>query len=584
MFLILLCFSLIVFTSPLLANESEVVIVNLSNTSQGNGFNWPSTIGWLSEVFLLRAEEGQALEEKAQSPKIKVLYDLQMAGSSSASASTILLASLTSNKNLGLSNRSDGLYTVDDLFTLGYSLRFLAMSLDFDSKERRPFIKIGNEHKKSNSWWAGKYEHELILETFGSRIYLANQMRKRDLYKTVPKNIISAKQRSIKPIIDIPYFERWVNIPKLKNKPKVYDKYKNLVDKKNNLVNDIKNDYLEDINKKEIFSYLAQTELPAGFMTTTYALWDYGYSNHLPFNIQNPPAFSNLRPVIFCNQKTAQLIISSPHYQEAVKYSDHFVNDFVIAVVDNLYDALIPSLYEPGLQEFLYGNCKNKFNIIKFYDPKLDKQHNYKEKFTLFKPENVYLALAGGFTLDSTSSWMLNYYLLSKEEQLKNKYSDPHLLSYIGRFGKKGKTSKFHRQVIKDYFYSNPNGTEPKNKVKNLERYYDLIYYYHDNYHKYFDSIFENSLNYYEFDRISYNWDYIGKIPSAVQGKSVDHLLKSINHTRGGYQLHLPFQSDFLKNMVYNKRYAEYYLKTYGRYKNTLGYTFDFNEQRDYGN
>jgi len=136
----------------------------------GNGGNWASTLGFISEALLLYVEE--------QSPQ-KINLRCAVGGSSGA-ATTVLLRSLLANPSFGVS--SDGVATRAQAVSIARALSLLAQTTDLNSWEKAQTVAAVAKTKLSR-WGEEAWDKNTvaidvasILLQFGRTIALARHM------------------------------------------------------------------------------------------------------------------------------------------------------------------------------------------------------------------------------------------------------------------------------------------------------------------------------------------------------------------------------------------------------------------------
>jgi hypothetical protein len=113
---------------------------------QGNGGNWSSTLGWVSELWMTRAEQVEVAEGKE--PNTGWLYLACAAGGSSGSGVTATVMSLLQNQKLfaadpqGNDRRSKGLFTVAETKMMAAALRYVAIGSDLRFSESVAFAMM----------------------------------------------------------------------------------------------------------------------------------------------------------------------------------------------------------------------------------------------------------------------------------------------------------------------------------------------------------------------------------------------------------------------------------------------------------
>lgn len=155
---------------------------SLSKTStwcvalSGNGGNWASTLGFISEALLLKVKQLE-LEASPESAKVNLRCSV---GASSGAATTVLLRSLLANPSFGVS--SDGLATLAQARSIGRALSFLAQTTDLGKWEiantLMEVIKTKFEDWGEEAWAKNAVAIDVphTLLQFGRTIALARHM------------------------------------------------------------------------------------------------------------------------------------------------------------------------------------------------------------------------------------------------------------------------------------------------------------------------------------------------------------------------------------------------------------------------
>lgn len=518
---------------------------------QGNGGNWGSTLGWMSEQLTQRA-----VSEKIRG-QVTSFHLGCMAGGSSGSAATALYMTLLNNQNLFPGKNSNGLYSIEEMELLGRALRFIALSIDYDLDQSLRFWSelIASKAKDvalpstsatpsmtSPSWW----EKELInpdtlLTDASSTFLIAKHLTRSDIDSTIntggfsEENTKFLNERNILKLSDLSEYEGISSIP---DESTSESKLLHLLLK------------LRSITTTQITKARLRTTIPAHEYSDRYKIGvskDSPDSSHKSI-LESPmangfctvamasiltevsdsdlsvaPDYSTMRTVVFCNKETIETIISNKEYQNHVQSGHKYASRFLFAVTPNIRGAVGPSVREPGLMaELLDSHIGNYLTTDYVYDPKVDSSFKLTKISEKYPSENnrrgYFFAIGGGFVARKIAAWPLSYY----QEALEQRYYGQLGASYISIFGKPDSKvdEDFGENVIRTVFSS----SESLGKVNVAD------------WHAFQQSwcqTFSSKLSSGErvANSVLMNWD-VTKIPAVQAGSSYVLVAKSINATR----------------------------------------------------
>ena len=181
-------------STELEARGSYDVILAQCLSPQGNGGNWASILGWVSEEINLRVSEARSLTSEGKKVGI---YLGCMTGGSSGSVSTATLSALLSNGRLFPGKNAQSLFTADEGERLVRAIRYVGLASDLNFGELAKFFgqafrTAAMAYIESNRfirsfeswrgqeaprWWAGAaVSPGAILIDFSTSLQLATTM------------------------------------------------------------------------------------------------------------------------------------------------------------------------------------------------------------------------------------------------------------------------------------------------------------------------------------------------------------------------------------------------------------------------
>jgi hypothetical protein len=485
-------------------------VVQLCHTSQGNGFNWAASHGWLSESFAWQArnEPGGAQD--------KVLFDIQcMAGSSSAAGTTVLLSALLENPRLGwsMSPPDPRRFSASDLLILSRALRLIALAADFGIDEQIGFAAryALPEDRSDRNWWPSRYGTDLIRHTLARRILFASLLEKEDLERTIPdEDVFSSDTNKVTDILE---FDDAALVPQPGTN--LYDRASRFLAGQRRAAIQIYNQRLG----RDVWSwngradrYLRTTPVSYGFLTSAFALVQPRAADGSVRPDALPPAFTRLRKLVIANRATIESIINSAAYRKSVQEGGDDILNFVFVEVTHKDALLQLSQAEPENERRLVGTAA-ALGIQSIYDPRADQDGSFK----LSSAEDTGFIIAGGWTNPETTAWPLVHLQLANAEAAASQGKETG--AAFLRFGKEGRTASFPKKVLKTYFYRNEDGTIPDNPEANLQKYLDAYYFDSDHFINRFESLFAAAQIPFTTEKVTFNWD-ISSRPAAAANQS----------------------------------------------------------------
>lgn len=435
--------------SPAQTQDEKEVILALSMTLQGNGLNWPSTTGAVSEMLHSAAVEAREIQDREGRP---VRIDItSVAGASSGSATAVLLDAILRNptvvKQTGTAGKSE--ITINEAERAAEMMRFISLSLDLSTSEtlkliggaayekskaavknvaanlarKSSFFKMLNKVEKPV--WSPVLNGRDAVADFGRYIHFARTADFRVIKQKLSQfpilqNMVNMAlaDRDLAPLVeklnyiyDVPevnaallqdraekevwfinstvrvlreawlskYTERRRKILKgIINQSLLATSKKSSRDLERDAV-DMTPATINPANVDNPFAATFSEQLNAGFMTLSM-VQEFASDKIFEDTIRETGKidYESLRPYVFMDRATAEEIVASSTYREALKDPSLRLERFVIVAIENAYSAMNPSIVEPGLLTELTGRLTDrKFGVTAVYDPRLDGSHTY---------------------------------------------------------------------------------------------------------------------------------------------------------------------------------------------------------------
>jgi hypothetical protein len=317
--------------------------------AKGNGINWASTLGWMSESLAIKAKESRSMELEQGAP---VKIDLNcFAGASSGAAAAILYQGLLLNPNLKVSLYDEGLRSPDDLDRLSKALRFLAVATDFSTSERtfivskalKFFLGLGPQDRENRGWW-DRYalQEDEVLSLLGKYAVVARFLKESDFRESLPLRLPErlrpfALKHGLRVLTDLP--ERSPTSLPLSRDEHVM--FREIFRVQGQRINDLADTiYRENGGDDYLWKSFYQEPLMDGFCMGSMIEFNHGgvLSRKLP-------SYESIRTLYMCSQKTISTIRESPNYQ-SYRRQNSFGKRAIFAEPLNLRAALRTSIRE----------------------------------------------------------------------------------------------------------------------------------------------------------------------------------------------------------------------------------------------
>lgn len=360
--LIFKCFLLSYFTITVFANKSEAKFSKIfvqCVSAQGNGFNWASTVGWLSaEIEQMARKASQYEKTTGRTAGVDISC---FTGSSSSGFTAALFDHLLHNPNL-VPNASEKrkVLTVAQTFNIAKALHFLSLSMDFNANEKA----------------------EVILSSFGSKLGFLEPGLPQEKGPFWSANASASKAIQI--------FNKWI---------KAADYYQK------SWLNHEKNAsaYVHGQIKNKASKVL---EISNDFCTTVFVL---------PMtNAIRPFQLANLKMLFICNMNTvAKLVDTSAHLRNLLANGSIMKNQFMIGWTKSWERAQNMTVREPDLTEALMGRLTSSpigLSQAFTFNNGVFQTVNNQEEFLVI----------GGFPDPRMQAWIGTALLQDRMEKLRN--------------------------------------------------------------------------------------------------------------------------------------------------------------------
>lgn len=533
---------------------------------QGNGGNWASTLGWLSEELMMKSEYAKQLELKSNKP-IGIYLDC-MIGGSSASIATVVLMEVLNNKNLFPKARKDRIFSAKDLEVIAKSLRVLSYTLDYSFKDRtRLFGHMLNTlivrnslevlkswflHRDHPKWWQFYLtDSDVLLNFIKENLQYARNIPRSLLNLPThsflkEKYAMRAKQYGAYSAGDLfigqgPEIHQALEKKALKQVKKTSKHFARALRKKAKYYGDADNH--NKLKQKDDALDILSSPLSDGYCSIVMVQF-----MHSDFGDRWPKKgrYKNLRPMILCNKKTATSILNSSLYQKHVQEENQHTLRFIVGSVESIRPALSLSIREPLLTRLLVGPLNgSNIEISSYYDPFEDIKAGRRPRFKLNHLDQINkqlkayqinkhakapkIAVVGAFLDRRISAWMMSYYYLELFKKLSK--DSAQVEGSVSLFGMPDQSldQKFDHKVIRDYFSRQKKAGENYEDWLNFQRTWCET----------FSPIFQDHSARITTVALNYN---LYKVPAALNRTSHNLFVKSANATRAQLSQMIPLR------------------------------------------
>lgn len=435
LFRILLLFPFVLPSALLWGGLEQPAIRTLSFSTQGNGYNWGATLGWMAERMHQRVAEARAVE--AATGREQVFHLVTVSGGSSGSAATLLIDALVRNPEIvsshALSSGMPSLFPgvllgVDDLERLGRAVRFISLGVDLGwqttlSTSGRTLLQVFRSRADMISdhvplipdllgggrpkLWSHQLRGYEAVSDFGRLIQFAGILDRETLLMPIPEDSRTARlidAFSTNPLADqvrLPahLYEVPEVRPALLEPSRIGDlePVAEILHQQSRLVEGIVRDRLkehsgafrqatnrtqarliqladpEDAPNPRSSLFFLQQPVSPGFMVAVLGR-EFADMDTMRKTLHREKGlqYPDLRPFILGSPETVELLLASPRYRRSLGVGRP-AQRYCIGTVDTRFDGLNISVREPHLLEELVGPYSgDAIRIRSLFDPEAD--------------------------------------------------------------------------------------------------------------------------------------------------------------------------------------------------------------------
>lgn len=235
--------------------------------------------------------------------------------------------------------------------------------------------------------------------------------------------------------------------------------------------------------------------------------------------------FDQARAFVFMNEATAESVINSPEYRRMIEEDDPAVSRFVIAVIDEKFAQVNPSVREPILLDELVDEVNgDELRIKKIYDPAKDPDKAIQLVDASLPEANRSVFVIGGFPHEDQTSWLVGLHHLEKNKKLAAQADN--VIAHHGLFGwpmnQANRKTTFAATNLSSRLF-NPSRSSIIPEL-NLTKWYDWV----GEFNRKWRPLMEG--NGVRITRVKYDWN-IRKLPAALARVSRYLAVMSHNET-----------------------------------------------------
>lgn len=418
--------------------------------SQGNGFNWASTLAWLSGV--VRQAGFKAYQYELANPGRRAGVDMSCyTGASSSGFVTALFDYLLSNPQMvGEQGKSLNrkILTSQQTFDIADALYFFSLSTDFhgetfdllsDRLLNRLFNRDQQSHRIPFDYWKADGSSQAVFPVFLKRVYAAYLYNPSWIKGTnLDRVSTSAKLRRLQQKYTL---NDLVSFPSMGSRSEIAQSKsiegRELSHLMKNLMYQARDKVSREMRGKTLQGIKTQAD---DFCVTTFAI-----EVQAPFSKRLP--YDPFRIIYMCSDKTIQKLTRSAVFKESLRKSDQMKDKIILASAPNWITALNLSGREPGILSELSGiPTQEPLNLSQLFE--------YKDGgFKKLTPRGPWLIM-GGFPDPRQQAWAVSALLEDRLVELKRLGFEVE-----GRLAIFGKTedrqnpqSSFSQQTMVQYF------------------------------------------------------------------------------------------------------------------------------------
>lgn len=470
----------LLFSSVVLSVSAKYhTIIQVCGTTQGNGYNWSSTISWLSTSLLDAHDRALQIQKNNPGAKVGIVANC-FAGASSGSGVTGLYDAVLTNSNLGRNGldrivnsplAGDRILDLEEVYKIAKTLRFVAIGSDLEGLHRtwllvrtlstniRTRIPIPFRTDNISGMWNEQAKAQVALSDFATYTlfgqYAPWHVVDADItpgegflsgfgpddFETEEVKKVVRNFKKLHDLIEMPKlgtseaFER--DLDKLES---MFWKVSKHVRSELHRVN--KAIYTEEGHRGYLFrrdrgakpnidpqrvdnplQKVMKIQPTRGFMTLTMGIPfdDMEKLNQGAVNGGFP--YDDMRAYVFMTRETAEDLLSSPDYRQVMKEADIDLTKYIIAVVDethgNRFTMVNSSIREPILLDELAGELNSEpIRVAAIYDPQNDPNASFKLTELEGSQAKRSIFILGGFPYEDISAWMSGLFQVQAKRKL----------------------------------------------------------------------------------------------------------------------------------------------------------------------
>lgn len=558
-------------------------IIQVCGTTQGNGYNWSSTISWLATSLLDAKERALEIEKKNPGAQVGIVANC-FAGASSGSGVTGLYDAVLTNSNLSREEFSrltndplpgDRIMTADEVDKIAKTLRFVAIGSDFTRIHQVwTVVRTVGRNVVNRIPFIGRGYRGMWKEQLTAQVALADFATYTLFGQYVPWNIVDSEIKAgegflkdfgpenfeteeVKRIVaNYSKVHQLFEMPNIDQMSEALERDLEKLEEMFWAVSRHTRSELHKVNQAIYFEqghrgYLHRRDRGAkpvtnsravqnplqrvmnlkptrGFMTLTMGLPfdDMDKLNQAVKNRGFP--YDDMRAFVFMTRETADELLASEEYQKVMKEADVDLSKFIIAVVDeefgNRFTMVNSSIREPILLDELAGELSgDSIRVQAIYDPSKDPQKTFRLVELVGNQSNRSVFVLGGFPYEDISTWMSSFFQIDAWKKLFSQADRVvplhHLFGSYIGVGEERKNSFASKRVLSPLLNNGQEGSA-EHLVK-WERWVNLL-----------DEKLRPLMAGYgiPFTRTKYKWGPKSNIPAMISGRSAVLVANSHNN------------------------------------------------------
>lgn len=399
--------------------------------AQGNGFNWGSTLGWLSEIVRQSADKASTYERRNTGERAYI--DLQcFAGASSSSFTNALFAQLLDNRHLVNKKHTIAgrrVLTAKQARKVADALHFMSLATDFNTIETTRILKstaashIGfHDRNQQNSLnlnlWKRRAGDTFVIDLFTKRIVAARYLE------------LNEKERALIKSLKFASLDRMKRLAEQDAKDLKSKFVRNMV-----AARDAIDKYITKDRKK---AFLA-SKLSDHMCINVFLL-------HANKQTTKPFRYKDFRLAYLCNQATYEKLRKSKTFARILKSSSIMKDKIILASTKSWKTAVNMSMREPGLLDELSGRLnEDHMGIMKA-------SRFVQGRFQALDTNSEFLVM-GGFPGARMQAWAVTALAQEQMQAYKSAgYESEARLSTFGKIDQRSEIISFDARTITEYF------------------------------------------------------------------------------------------------------------------------------------